>query len=284
MALLIEDKTQPTDKKKNMTSNEATTDRNYITTEYADICTNLSMPTAEKFRTFAKNIYGLKMRAVSNPDKENLLIRITEAAKNYIVGSPAFESVSDKIKSDMEKYFSAILGVALPEKRTTPSVTSTSATTPTTKIIVPGYNDEDDDYGIIVSKPEDTQKTEDGFAIVNVILLKGACVLMCKKGEEWSLPSGNVRYGENPRVAAARHVSDTSRISIIENRLNYISSYETEGENPKLIINYMYAPKTKPSAISTSSVDKAEFIDFDKIFSLKLREGDEKILRTFIVR
>lgn len=267
---------------KTMTNNTQTTEKYpYINTDFAGICSALSQQTADKFRIFAKNIYGLKCRAELNTDKENLTTRISEATKNYI-SSPVFESVSDKIKKEMEQYFSALLGVSLPEKTTPPNTTSASTSAKSTTIILPGYNDsEETEKNPYV---ETKEETDTGFAIVNTIILRGATVLMCKRGEEWSLPGGNVRYGENPRVAAARHVSDMSRITVIESNLKYINSYENNDSSPMLVINYMYAPKTKPTAISTGSVDKSEFVEFDKVFALKLRDGDEKILRTFIIR
>lgn len=255
------------------TSNTRKETMTYVNNDYVEIQKEISEHTFEKFRLFCQNMTSMKKRADSTTalGKEEIHKRIGTACQRYLY-SDVFSTVGRETKTKMSAYISQLLDMKISdiEESTALAVIDKSAVTTSSVVSVPTVI------------PMENEKAN---IYVNVIVPKGASILVCKVGETWTLPGGWVKNNETPREASARHVRDMSSVNLLEHKFQHLNSYEVEdGSRFFIVTNYMYMPSYKPTATATSKVDKAEFIDFTKALELNLSEEHEKIIRMFIMR
>lgn len=157
--------------------------------------------------------------------------------------------------------------------------------------------DEDKEYVIPLTIPENSTKEDQDSQVVeepksynrvNVILPRGASLLMIMLKDKWMLPGGFTKAGENVYSSSIRFIRDQCGLYPTVENLDIISSYEsndTNREDRYMISDIMCVHKSKSSPTTGSGIQKAEFIPFDKLLSdTDVYEDHIKTIREFILK
>jgi 8-oxo-dGTP pyrophosphatase MutT (NUDIX family) len=91
-------------------------------------------------------------------------------------------------------------------------------------------------------------------------------------GNEWCLPGGGIKKGENPKIAAAREIKEELNIRILPSKLIQIGkkSYISRFGNNYVI--YKYDLKYAPKISNSLEILQSKEVNFKHIKSYKLNE------------
>lgn len=134
---------------------------------------------------------------------------------------------------------------------------------------------------MLVPQQEGTQPDEVMHVSSFVALRKGAQLLLLRRQKpesaagSWFLPSGVIKYGEDPRQAALRLVKEQVGIEPTALKLIDVQSYGDKHWD----LCFLYGSEVLEAGAPAADYDKIEFFDLDAL-PAQLREGNKEVLDT----